>query len=165
MYENNFHLYFTGHFKIYIERLEFGQQIRPIDDSFVKYLKRELTEFADECYQPVCALVEDIPIPVWWAKDTYNLHDFYTVHLHLLVKACLASTPGARCGCTFQDTPGKPLLLTPGQTPSLQNQLLLLVALTPWLSRDYPKASKIKIWQSPWKSSLVQGTHQNLQVL
>ena len=43
-------------------RLEFGQQIRPFDEHFVDHLKQELTQFADECYQPVCAFVKDVTL-------------------------------------------------------------------------------------------------------
>ena len=50
-----------GHFRINTECLQLGQQIRPIDEEFVKTLINEMDKFADECYQPVCVILQGIP--------------------------------------------------------------------------------------------------------
>ncbi|XP_077868635.1 uncharacterized protein LOC100371633 [Saccoglossus kowalevskii] len=66
-------------FQIDTEVLQVKQQVRQPDAVFLKNLVTNMVEFADEAYQPLCVLVEDIESPGDFDKKKVNGYNYQVI--------------------------------------------------------------------------------------
>ncbi|XP_070574428.1 uncharacterized protein [Ptychodera flava] len=63
---------YCGTYKINIDVLQVRDNIRECDSLFLRNLKKQMEEFADEAYQPLCVVVEDVECSVDFDSKKIN---------------------------------------------------------------------------------------------